>query len=134
MICLTKNDYNSTFYINKFYTSKDPTNKRKNLYIDIRYGEINFTFNENKIIMDIKVHIAGNFNLPAGSITTDVVMPGQTINSISLFKQNETIPGGFQYGFPDASDVYTTRIILDKNEDSFLSNNENSLFKINLVV
>lgn len=132
MVYQIKADQTSAFYINKFTTIKDPNNKRKNLYVDIRYGEINFTFNENKIIMDLKIHIAGDFNLPTGSITADIIMPGETITSLSLFKQNEKIPGGFQYGFADASNLYTGRVILDSNEDTFLSNNINSLVKINL--
>lgn len=121
---------NSTYFIESFSTNKDPYNTRENFYFDVRYGELNISFNENKIIIDLTFHVAGNFNLPPGCITTNILLPGQTINSVSLFKQKNQIPSNFKYGFPDASSIYTGRVILDTNEDNFLSNNENSSFQV----
>ena len=132
MYIITKENNTSNYYINTFTTNKDPYNTRSNLYVDIRYGELNINFNENKIFLNFNIHIAGNFNIPVGSIMAKAVMPGQNVSQISLYKQNTKIPSNFQYGFPDASQVYSATIILDINEDQFLTNNINSMFLINL--
>lgn len=120
----------STYFIDSFKTNKDPYNTRENYYFDVRYGELKISFNENRVIIDLTFNVAGTFNLPPGCITADVVLPGQTVGSISLFRQQNKIPADFLYGFPDASSIYAARIILDSNEDKFLSSNENSSYQI----
>ena len=132
MQIITKENNANSYYVNTFKTSKDPYETRSNLYVDIRYGELNISFNENKIFLNFNIHIAGNFNVPVGSILAKAIMPGQNVSQISLYKQNTKIPSNFQYGFPDASEVYAATIILDMNEDQFLTDNINSMFQINL--
>ncbi|MCF0218089.1 MAG: hypothetical protein HUJ42_03570 [Malacoplasma sp.] len=119
------------YYIDQFSTTYDKYNKRQNKYVDIKYGEMNITFNENKILVNLLVHVAGNFNLPAGSLVANLIMPGQDLSQINLYKQNTGIPSTFAYGYPDASSVYSGQFTLDVNEDKFLSNNINSSFQIN---
>ncbi|MDE6429026.1 MAG: hypothetical protein K2K18_00775, partial [Malacoplasma sp.] len=132
MYIITKENNTSNYYIKTFSTNKDPYNIRTNKCVDIRYGELKINFNENKIFLNFDIHIAGNFNVPVGSILAKAVMPGQSVSQISLYKQNTKIPANFQYGFPDASQIYSATIVLDMNEDQFLSNNINSMFQINL--
>lgn len=125
-----KNDYrnNQEAYIKKFTTKYDLSEVRENLFVDIRYSEIKFTFNENKIIVDLLFHVAGNFNLPQGAIKTKIVTPGFEINDLTIIDTNLKVNSNFAYGFPDASKIFTSRFIVDQNENDFLQQNPNAIF------
>lgn len=120
-------------YINEFTTKYDENNIRMNKYVDIRYCEIKLTFNENKIIGELLVHVAGDFELPQGIIRATLNAPGFLVNDISLLNTYLKVDNNFKYGFPDASKIFTGKFVIDQNDEDYFQQNPNTFFKMFLT-
>lgn len=128
---LISTQYNNNYHIDEFRTAYDPNNERKNKYVDIKYSEIEVSFNQNKIVFEITAHVANNFYLPQNSIKMNLIFPGVNIENISLLNTYTDVDNSFLYGYPDASQVFKSKVILDMNEDEFINSQPNYKFDVN---
>ncbi len=117
------------WYANIFRTKYDISLNRKNLYVDIRYGEIILKTNKNKLHCELFLHVANHFNLPQGIIKTNVQFFNQTIENLSLINSNLKVNSDFSFGWPDVSEIYIAKFTLDINEQI-----TNQLFNNNIVL
>lgn len=114
---------NNSFYINKFSTKYDKNNTRKNLFVDIPYGEMKIYYNNNKTFIELLIHVAGNFNLPQYCIRGNLISGNINIENIQFINSSLKVDDSFPYGYPDSSNIFTAKVVLEGNEN--IINNEN---------
>lgn len=122
--------YNSKYFITPFQTKYDPLNNRKNLYADILYAEMEVKFHDDKISFDVYLHVANGFYLPQGAIKANAYLPSQEILNIPMYNTNLKVDKNFNFGYPDASQIYHLSFFVNESDNDFLQQNPNSFFNI----